>query len=73
MSASVSLSMAELRDKGLVSGGGSEPLEIEKTVFRVKRFDRDASQVVRTDEHGFPAYMEQPRLRASAVHDRGMR
>lgn len=54
-SAGVSLPMAELRDEGLVFGGSSEPLEIEETVFRVERFDRGAWQVVRTDEHDFPA------------------
>jgi len=60
-SAGVSLPMAELRDEGLVSGGaGGEPLEIEDTVLRVERFDRGAWQVVRTDAHDFPAYMEKP-------------
>ncbi len=60
-SAGVSLPLDELRDEGVVSGGrGGESLEIEETMLRVERFDRGAWQVVRTDVHDFPAYMEQP-------------
>jgi len=60
-SVGVTLPMDELRDEQLVSGGtNGEPLEIEETLLRVERFDRGAWQVVRTDEHDFPAYMERP-------------
>ena len=60
-SAGVSLPLDELRDEGVVTGGkGGEPLEIAETVLRVERFDRGAWQVVRTDQHDYPAYMEQP-------------
>lgn len=60
-SAGVSLPLDELRDEGVVTGGkGGEPLEIEDTLMRVERFDRGAWQVVRTDVHDFPAYMEKP-------------
>jgi hypothetical protein len=60
-SVGVILPMDELRDEGLVSGGkGGEPLEVADTMLRVERFDRGAWQVVRTDSHDFPAYMERP-------------
>jgi hypothetical protein len=60
-SAGVSLPLDELRDEGVVSGGrGGDPLEIEETMLRVERFDRGAWQVVRTDQHDYPAYMEEP-------------
>ena len=60
-SAGVSLPLGELRDEGVVTGGrNGEPLEIAETVLRVKRFDRGAWQVVWTDAHEFPAFMEQP-------------
>ena len=60
-SAGVALPLNELRDEGIVSGGkGGTPLEIEETVLRVERFDQGAWQVLRTDQHDFPAYMEQP-------------
>lgn len=60
-SAGVSLPLDELRDEGLVSGGlRGEPLEIEEMVMRVNRFDKGAWQVVRTDIHDYPAYMERP-------------
>ncbi|XCF16870.1 hypothetical protein ABSL23_02350 [Halobacterium sp. NMX12-1] len=58
-SAGVSIPLDELRDEGVVTGGkGGEPLEIADTMMRVERFDRGAWQVVRTDVHDFPAYME---------------
>jgi hypothetical protein len=60
-SVGVALPLGELRDEGVVSGGrGGEPLDVEETILRVERFDRGAWQVVRTDEHDYPAYMEQP-------------
>jgi hypothetical protein len=60
-SVGVALPLDELREEGVVSGGkGGEPLEIDETLLRVERFDRGAWQVVRTDVHDFPAYMEQP-------------
>jgi len=60
-SAGVSLPIDELRDEGVVSGGrNDEPIEIEDVILRVHRFDRGAWQVVRTDVHDFPAFMERP-------------
>lgn len=60
-SAGVSLPLDELRDEGVVTGGkGGDPLEIEETMLRVERFDRSAWQVVRTDVHDFPAFVENP-------------
>jgi hypothetical protein len=60
-SAGVTLPMDELRNEDLVSGGqNGEQLEVADTLLRVERFDRGAWQVVRTDLHDFPAYMERP-------------
>jgi len=60
-SAGVSLPIDELRDEGVVSGGrNGERIEIEDVILRVHRFDRGAWQVVRTDVHDFPAFMERP-------------
>ncbi|GAA0276877.1 hypothetical protein [Halobacterium noricense] len=60
-SAGVSLPLDELRDEEVVTGGkGGESLEIADTMMRVERFDQGAWQVVRTDVHDFPAYMEKP-------------
>lgn len=57
----MALPLDELRDEGVVSGGrGGKPLEVGETILRVERFDRGAWQVVGTDKHNYPAYMEQP-------------
>jgi len=60
-SVGVALPLDELRDEGVVSGGkDGESLDVVETMLRVERFDRGAWQVVRTDAHDFPAFMEEP-------------
>lgn len=60
-SVGVALPLGELRDEEVVSGGkDGETLDVVETMMRVERFDRGAWQVVRTDQHDYPAYMEQP-------------
>jgi len=60
-SAGVTLPLDELRDENVVSGGkDGAGLDVADVTMRVDRFDKGAWQVVRTDVHDFPAFMERP-------------